>query len=126
MFYDTLLLFSVLFFATFLVLPLTGGRAIGPHHPLYTAYLLSIAFLYFAWPWVHGGQTLGMRAWRIRVQQRSGAPVTWGQALARFVAAIASWLALGLGFLWALVGSERLTWHDRLSETVPVIVPWPR
>jgi uncharacterized RDD family membrane protein YckC len=122
-FYDTLLLFSVLFFATLLVLWLTGGRAIEPHHPLYTAYLLLIAFFYFAWSWLHGGQTLGMRAWRIRIQRSNGTSVSWRQALVRFVTALASWLPLGLGFLWALVDKDKMTWHDRLSKTVLVLVP---
>lgn len=121
--YDSLLLLALLFVATALVLPLTGGEAIAPGNPLYTSYLFFVNFFFFAWFWIHGGQTLGMRAWRIRVQQRNGAPITWGQALLRFLVAIASWLLLGAGFLWALFDKERMTWHDRYSQTVLVVVP---
>lgn len=124
-FYDTLLLFSVLFFATFLVLPFTRGEAVSPHHPLYTTYLFLIAFFYFAWPWVRSGQTLGMRAWRIRVQQYDGSGLTWRHALLRFLAAIASWAVLGLGFLWSLIDKDGMTWHDRFSETCLVVLPIP-
>ncbi|MFA7097254.1 MAG: RDD family protein [Gammaproteobacteria bacterium] len=121
--YDSLLLLALLSVATALVLPLTGGEAIAPGNPLYTSYLFFVGFFFFAWFWIHGGQTLGMRAWRIRVQQRNGAPITWGQALLRFLVAIASWLLLGAGFLWALFDKERMTWHDRYSQTVLVVVP---
>lgn len=121
--YDSLLLFALFFIATALVLPLTGGQAIAPHNPFYTSYLFLISFFFFAWFWTHGGQTLGMRAWRIRVQQRNGSPITWTQALLRFMTAIASWLLLGAGFLWVLVDREKMAWHDRYSQTVLVVVP---
>lgn len=121
--YDTLLLLALLFIATALVLPLTGGQAVAPGNPLYASYLFLVSFFFFAWFWTHGGQTLGMRAWRIRVQQRNGAPITWTQALLRFMTAIASWLLLGAGFLWALVDKDGMTWHDRYSQSVLVVVP---
>jgi uncharacterized RDD family membrane protein YckC len=125
MFYDGLLLFSVLFFAGLVTLLFTHGQAIEPGNPLFTAYLLGVSAIYFAWPWVRSGQTLGMRAWRLRVQQRDGSPVTWRQALTRFFAAILSWLPAGLGFLWQLVDREHMSWHDRLSGTTLVIAPLP-
>jgi uncharacterized RDD family membrane protein YckC len=123
MFYDGLLLFSVLYFAAFAVLPFTGGKAVEPRNPFFTTYLFLVCFFYFAWPWIHGGQTLGMRAWRIRVQRRDGSPLTWRQAMLRFIVAIASWACLGIGFWWMLVDRDRMTWHDRYSETVLVILP---
>ena len=116
-FYDSLLLFAVLFFATFALLPFTQGEAIRPNQPAYSAYLLAVSFFYFGWFWTHGGQTLGMRAWRIRVETREGNTITWTRALLRFVGAMLSWLAAGIGFLWILVDKERLSWHDRLSKT---------
>ncbi|RMD70551.1 MAG: RDD family protein [Gammaproteobacteria bacterium] len=120
-FYDALLLFSVLFFASFPLLFLTGGQAI-EHNPLYTLYLFAISFLYFAWPWVKSGQTLGMKAWRIALQSMDGGKVTWRQAALRFFAALLSWLPLGLGFLWSLWDREGLAWHDRLSGTRLVLL----
>lgn len=115
--YDSFLLAAVLFVATAALLPITGGEAIGPESSWYSAYLLVVSFGYFGWFWTHGGQTLGMRSWRVRLQGASGNRATWRQALVRFVAAGLSWLALGVGFLWMLVDPERLTWHDRISAT---------
>jgi len=115
--YDSFLLVAVLFLATALLMPFTGGEAIKPNSLLYTAYLLAVSFGYFGWFWTHGGQTLGMRTWNLRLESTDGARPSWPRALVRFAGACISWLALGMGFLWMLVGDERLTWHDRLSHT---------
>jgi uncharacterized RDD family membrane protein YckC len=115
--YDALLLFSVLFFATAAILPLNAGHAIPPNHPLYQGFLVGISFLYFGWFWTHGGQTLGMRAWRVRLRPMRGESVTWRQAFARYAAAFLSWLPLGLGFWWLSFDPMGCTWHDRLSGT---------
>lgn len=117
-FYDSLLLLSVLFFGSVPVLVLTRGEAVPPGHPLYTAYLLVLSFLYFSWFWTHGGQTPGMRAWKIQLRSRNGGAVTWRQTFIRFSCAVPSWVFLGAGFLWALVDKNQLTWHDNLSKTL--------
>lgn len=129
--YDALLLVAVLLAAAAVVLGLCvlalGAEAVRAHNPLpgnplFAAYLAAVCFLFYAWFWTHGGQTLGMRAWKIRVQQRNGLDMTWPQALRRFLMAIVSWLALGLGYWWALLDRDGLTWHDRGSGTVLVRV----
>ncbi|MEX1082425.1 MAG: RDD family protein [Halofilum sp. (in: g-proteobacteria)] len=82
-----------------------------------TLYLLIAAFLFFGGFWTHGGQTIGMRAWRIRVVCRDGARLRWRDAALRFLGSIVSWGALGLGFFWSLFDRDQLTWHDRWSGT---------
>ncbi len=72
--------------------------------------------------WTHGGQTLGMRAWRIRLVTPQGQPVSLHQAIKRYLAAILSWLACGLGYIWIAVDPEQRSWHDRLSGTCLVLV----
>ncbi len=115
--YDTLLLAAVLFVATAALLPFSGGEAIRPDHVLYTAYLVAVSFAYFGWFWTHGGQTLGMRSWHLRLAGAGENGASWRQALVRFVGACFSWIAFGVGFLWMLVDPKRLTWHDRISGT---------
>jgi uncharacterized RDD family membrane protein YckC len=122
MFYDSLLLFSALLIATALALIITRGT-LSYHNPFFRTFLFLICFSFYAWFWLHGGQTLGMRAWRLRVQQRDGSPITVWQALLRFLVAIPSLACGGLGFLWMLVDRDRMTWHDRFSETVIVRLP---
>lgn len=120
MVYDSLLLLSVLFFATLAALPLTGGEAI-VDNPLYDAYIVLVWFFYFGWHWVRKGQTLGMRAWHLWLIQDSGEPVTWWHALLRFMLAIVSFLVFGLGFLWILLNKDKAAWHDRGSGTQMVV-----
>ena len=116
--YDAFLLFALFFVATALILPLTGGEAVAPGSATYPIYLLGVSYLYFGWCWTHGGQTLGMRAWHIRVRTLRGGAVPWSLGSIRFLASLLSWSACGAGFLWAAFDAERHAWHDRLSRTV--------
>lgn len=123
MFYDTLLVLALLFVATAAAMPFGGGARIAHDNPLFPAYLLAVIYLFFAWFWIHGGQTLGMRAWKLRVQRMDGRPLGWLQSLLRFMAAIAALLPLGLGLWWLLFDREGLAWHDRFSESEVVVLP---
>jgi uncharacterized RDD family membrane protein YckC len=115
--YDLLLVLGLLMTLAFTVIVLRAGDAIGPGAAWFQLLLLAAWGLYFTWSWTHGGQTIGMRAWRVHVQAREGGSVSWGSALVRFLGAALSVLAFGLGFLWCLVDRDGLTWHDRLSRS---------
>jgi len=115
--YDLLLLAALLFMFTLCLFPLTGGRAIEPGTLWYRASLAAIVVLFFTGFWVRGGQTLGMKAWRLRLVARDGGPVRWPSALARFAASLVSLAPAGLGFWWAAIDPQRRAWHDRLSKT---------
>ncbi len=117
LFYDSLLLLAIWFIATAILLPFTAGEAIPANNPLMSTYLLFISFFFYGWFWTRGGQTLGMRAWRLQLRNLRPGPVTWLQALLRFMVALPAGLLLGLGYLWMLVDKQKLTWHDRYSET---------
>ncbi|MDH5784078.1 MAG: RDD family protein [Chromatiales bacterium] len=125
--YDSLLLLALLFIVSAIHLAISGGSEARTDADIVRTLLIVLtAFAFFAWFWLHGGQTLGMRAWRIRLQNRGGGPITPWQALLRFLCAILSMLALALGFLWSLVDRERYTWHDRFSMTELVVLPKER
>jgi len=119
MFYDSLLLFSALLIATALALIVTRG-ALSYHNPFFRTFLFMICFSFYAWFWLHGGQTLGMRAWRLRLQRPDGQPVSVWQALLRFLVAIPSLAIAGLGLFWMLVDKDKMAIHDRISESVIV------
>lgn len=67
--------------------------------------------------WRRGGQTLGMRPWRLRLVAADGRGPAWRALLLRYVVGTASLLLAGLGFWWAWIDPDRLTWHDRASGT---------
>jgi len=87
--------------------------------------LLLGAFLFFAFFWVRGGMTLGMQAWRLRVQTLEGCSITLPQAMLRFAVACLSFAAFGLGYLWVLIDRERRSWPDIASGTRVVVLPKP-
>lgn len=106
MLYDLLLMVALWFVATFAMLPLTGGEAIltsrqGLLGHFYHALLLLLAVAYFGLCWTRGGQTLGMRAWQIRLERLDGRSPGWSDALIRFTTGATSVLLAAFG-LWRL------------------------
>lgn len=144
--YDALLLTGVLFVATALAMGLEvivlGSEQVKLHDPLrgnpwFSSYLFFVCFFFYAGFWTHGGQTLGLRAWRLRVQRRDGQGISWTQALLRFLTG-GSWLlpilylhaalrlglnpSLGAGLLCLLL-MLALRLPDRVSETELRLLP---
>ena len=79
-----------------------------------------VSGLYAVTSWRRGGQTLGMRPWRLRVVDAQGAHATPGALWLRYAVGGVSLLLGGLGFWWAWIDRESLTWHDRISGTCMV------
>lgn len=103
------------------------GDVDAAHPPAIYRFGLQVALVavtagYFVLSWVRGGQTIGMRAWRIRIVAAEGGALPWPRALLRFAVALLSLGALGLGFLWCLVDRERRTWHDLAARSTCVRV----
>lgn len=115
--YDLLLIAALLMVLTAVVLAARAGTPVDPQSIWFRLLLLVTWWAYFAWSWTHGGQTVGMRAWRLTLARCDGRPVGLMQASLRFAAAWVSALALGLGFIWSMIDRERLAWHDRVSGT---------
>jgi uncharacterized RDD family membrane protein YckC len=73
--------------------------------------------LYATLSWRRGGQTLGMRPWRLQVTRTDGTAPTRRQLWLRYAVGTVSVLLGGLGLWWSLIDRQRLTWHDRASGT---------
>ncbi len=114
--YDAMVLAAILFAITTVLLALRHGAAIAPGNPAYQLFLIMCAWLYFAYSWRIGGQTLGMRAWQVHIRSRQG-QVSWLQSMLRFVLAGLSLASFGMGYLFALLHPGRMTWHDLASGT---------
>lgn len=117
MFYDSILLIAVLFFASLpIVVPL---RITSEHYlyPFFIGYIYFVGFLFFGWFWTHGGQTLGLKTWRVKLISDIGNTISWKQALLRYIASLLCWLSLGVGFIWCYTNHDRLAWNDLWSNT---------
>jgi uncharacterized RDD family membrane protein YckC len=117
--YDSIVALAILFIATVPVVFLTGGALEDSllYRTALRAYELLVGFAFFGGFWRFGGQTIGMRAWKIRVIRDNGERLRWRDAALRYLMAIVSWAALGIGFAWSLFDHERRTWHDIVSRT---------
>jgi uncharacterized RDD family membrane protein YckC len=115
--YDLLLLAALLFVFTLLVLAVRLGDAVPPGSWWFPLCLVAVAMAFFCGFWVHGGQTVGMRAWRIRVIGDDGQPLGWLRAVARFGAALVAALPVGLGLWWSVFDERQRGWHDRWTRT---------
>lgn len=101
--------------ATAIVLPLNAGEAFRPGQLLYTLFMAGVIFAYFGWFWTHGGQTPGMRAWRIRLSMEAGRTIGLLRVAVRLLAGV---LTLGLGFFWVCGDPRRRALQDLASGTV--------
>jgi len=128
-FYDLVLLFGVLMIATTVVIipyePIFGMPY--PHDESLhrfglQLYLIAVICLFYLFFWVRGGQTLGMRTWRMRMVREDGSDLGLRDALVRLVWATLCLAPAGIGLLWMLLDRKRLTCYDRLSHTRPILV----
>ncbi len=108
-------------------------------------WLMAWVFAWFALCWRKGGQTLAMKAWRIRITMHDSAQPGWRAICVRFFMAclfygpviplwvlawhdarwlMPAWLALGWSlapFVWAWFDREQQLLHDRIAGTRLVI-----
>ncbi len=117
--YESLLLVGV--GAVLVLLPhvILGMATDRTAHPwLLQVHLVGVLAAYFVWFWRHGGQTLAMKTWKIRlVDARSAETVSLPQALLRFALCWPSLLLCGAGLIWAFFDRDRQFLHDRLAGT---------
>lgn len=146
--YEGVLLFGVVMAAGWAYSMLTDQR-----HALHgrlglQAFLFAVLAAYFVWFWTHGGQTVAMKTWRLRVETVDGRPLTPLRALARYLLAwmwfLPSLLAVQLAGLtggWAIgvtllagmaayavtsrLHPDRQFLHDALCRTRLVDAPLP-
>src|SRR5690606_22043764 len=100
MVYDSLPVVALWILFSFFVVILRGAP-IPPWSGAFwvqNAALLALTGAYAVGSWARGGQTLGMRPWRLRVVDASGGPAGTAALLTRFAWSLLSWAALGLGF----------------------------
>jgi uncharacterized RDD family membrane protein YckC len=150
MIYDALLVIAIAMVFTALLLPFSKGEAITPAAFGAMAYLYRVALVavwaaFYGLFWTRQGQTLGMMAWRIKLEREGGGLVSWRIALTRLavaaappvivamlglalptlarpimIAALVVWLA-GYGAMY--VDRERRALHDRWSHTRVIVLP---
>lgn len=146
--YDVFPVVAIWFGIGFVVTGARGFRAVPAYTWWFELLLLAGAFVYLGWSWRRGGQTLGMKAWRIVVVDAGGRSPGWARIALRFAVMMvglaslpgAAWAlqqpmgapriavlgaagAAVLGVLWVLVDRRGRMVHDLVAGTRVVSLP---
>lgn len=118
LFYEALTIAAIIIVGLIIPHTLLGTAAgIVAGSRILLAHLFLMLLLYFAWQWLHGGQTLAMKTWKIRLCSADGEPLRPAQAMLRFAIAWPGTLLFGAGFLWAIIDDDKQYLHDRVAGT---------
>lgn len=134
--YDAFLLFGLLVVPLLIVTVARGGgpqplanetvvhdiAPIAPY-PVLLAYEVLVIVAFYTYFWRKNGQTLGMQAWRLRLDSNGGGRPSWLQCGLRLLTGAPALLLAGLGYWWMLLDPQRRSWHDRASDTRVVVLP---
>ena len=115
--YEFLLLLAVLFIASFIFHLIFSDTNAAYFKPLFQFYLLVIMGYYFIWFWTHGGQTLAMQTWKLRLVDANGGSITKKQAITRYLLALLVYPFFCIGIIWLFFDRDRQFLHDRIAGT---------
>lgn len=131
--YDSLLLMAVSigYYAAAVLInvliqgaPVEGQKVQWGHWNLlvFVGWVLTLVYFFYFF-WRKSGQTLGMRAWRMRLVNQDLRLASAHQCLLRCLLAPFSLGVFGLGYFWRWLDPQQLTLHDRLSRTRVIVLP---
>lgn len=132
--YDAFLLFGLLVVPLFIWTAITNGQgmpqdavahdlpSVAPR-PMLLAYMIVVIVGFYGYFWRKSGQTLGMQAWRLRVDDEHGGRIGWPQCCLRAAIGLLSLLCAGCGYWWIWLDKNRMSWHDRASHSRVVVLP---
>jgi uncharacterized RDD family membrane protein YckC len=75
------------------------------------------AGVYFVFSWYKGGQTLALKAWKMKIVSQSNNNLAFKICFLRYILASVLLMLFGLTLLWAFMDRDRLFLHDRLLKT---------
>ncbi|HEX2492433.1 MAG TPA: RDD family protein [Steroidobacter sp.] len=154
--YDALIVTGLLVVATLPLVPFLDGKVLVPSEVgalahLYRVWQLVVVVGFFTFFWIRRGQTLGMLAWRLRIERLDGANLGWRDCLKRLgwvglllapsflghqlawgqwpdpnARVLAACLALApviAAYAWIWFDRDGRAWHDRWSGTRVIVLP---
>ena len=131
--YDSFLVVAVWFVIAFMLQRIVGTQSnklidgVVQTDPLLDALLFTIMVTsgsgFYIWFWTKSGQTLGMIAWRIKLESLDGRLINFKQGMIRYIAAWPAFFLLGLGYLFIYLDSNGDAAHDKVSRSKVVVLP---
>jgi uncharacterized RDD family membrane protein YckC len=115
--YDALILIAIWMLVTWFYI-FSFGEILSPFQRLSLQMLLWLsAGVYFMFSWYKGGQTLALKAWKMKIVSQANVDLSFKVCFLRYVLASVLMMLFGLTLLWAFVDKDRLFLHDRLLNT---------
>lgn len=127
--YDGLILIALYIMAGFLIVAAIKATNQGQFPGTLPAavnfsLMFIIAFFYYSDSWRRrNGQTIGMKAWGIRLINENDGPIQLSQCMLRIGIGFFSLVTFGLGFVWMLFDKRQRNWHDMASLTRVIFIP---
>jgi len=111
--YDLFPIIGLWLLTSVVVVLLRGGNEVPPGTLWFQLLLMAECVFYFTFSWLKGSQTLGMRAWKLGIENYQN--MSWWQTLARFVAGLLSTALFGAGLWYKKFNRANLSWMDIVS-----------
>ncbi len=111
--YDVFPILGLFLTTSLLIMLIRNGQEVPAGTSWFQLLLFFEVFLYFTYSWKSGGQTLGMRAWKLAIVDYK--KLTWLQVASRFFVGLASVTLLGMGLWIRYIKGQ--TWMDSTSQT---------
>ncbi|OUU78939.1 MAG: hypothetical protein CBC38_06385 [Gammaproteobacteria bacterium TMED78] len=115
--YDSIIILALIMVLTLAIIIFRDGKEIVHSSTWFTLFIFASHFSFFIWFWTHGGQTLGMRAWGIRVVSSKRESIGLICCIRRYILSFSIIFPPGFCFIWSFFDEERLFFNDRFSET---------
>ena len=120
-FYDLIVVCGILMVAGFAIVPIyhmvAHQDAIPAGNWFFRVLLYLIVFSYYAFSWQRGGQTIGMKSWKLKLISNNEVPPTLLRYFLRYVGGQLSCAIALLGYIMIWLGPRHLMLHDLLSQT---------
>jgi len=116
---DSLIAMAIGVLATFPFVPFIHGKALVPTEVgllayFYRLWIALVLILFFSFFWTRKGQTVGMQAWRLKLERETGELLNWPQAIVRCVVTLLPWVPAWLAF--ALAEQTKWSWVLRVAQ----------
>lgn len=108
--YDIFPILGILLITSLLLVLLRAGKEVEPQTFWFQSIICFEVYFYFSYSWKKGGQTIGMRAWKIGIDNYQS--LTWMHVTLRFISGVLSFCLLGAGLWYRYLNPNKLTWMD--------------
>lgn len=109
--YESLVCIAIAMLVTLVFIGLFGDATTGIKHLLLQGTLWLVIGVYFVQSWVKSGQTVAMRAWKLKLANQNQQAIEYPKAIARYCLATVLMLS-GISIVWALFHKDKLFLHD--------------